>query len=73
MCLRHTLTQRGHYTGNFRRNSKLTAHLRDVKKKKKKEMSKVKLQIQIYKLRLNEELDVFMQDKITFMCIFLFN
>lgn len=33
-------------------------------------MSKGKLQIQIYKLIANEELDVFMQDKITFMCIF---
>lgn len=29
-----------------------------------------KLQIQIYKLIANEELDVFMQDKITFVCIF---
>lgn len=39
-------------------------------KKKKKTMPKGKLPIQIYKLRVNEELDVFVKDKITFMCIF---
>lgn len=58
MCLKHTLTQIRDYTGNFRRNSLLTAPLRDVKRKKRreKEMSKGKLEIQIYKLRVNGEL-----------------
>lgn len=40
------------------------------RKGKKKGNIKGKLQIQIYKLRENQKLDVLMQDKVTLMCIF---
>lgn len=73
--LRHTTMQRTDYAGSFRRNSLLTAYLTDryqgTRKKKIVETSKRKLQRQMYKLRVNEELDVFMQDQITFMCFFI--
>lgn len=45
----------------------------DIKEKGKKivETSKRKLQMQMHKLRVNEELDAFMQDKTNFMCFFI--
>lgn len=69
--LRHTPIERTDYTGSFRRNSLLTAHLTGKisrnKENKIVETSKRKLQIQMHKLRVHEELDVFMQDKISFI------
>ena len=35
------------------------------------ETFKRKLQIEMHKLRVNEELDVFMQGRIAFMCFFI--